>query len=147
MSKTEMELYQTAALTFEELAFMFATPELIEEVMEKKPEATAEVKFHGPINGHLVVSLCGDILAELAANMLGENEPPQAREQLDALGEVANVICGNILPKLTDPTSVFHIDAPSVTAGGTSTATILRPAASISLPLTDGRADLVLYIQ
>jgi CheY-specific phosphatase CheX len=144
MNNVETQLYQTAVWTFEELAFMFCTPELLDEVMECKPQATASVTFSGPMSGKLVVSLCGEMLSELASNMLGQEESPSEREQLDALGEVANVICGNILPKVTGSDEVFRIDAPDVAAG--SGPDRAGASACISVPLSIGRADLALFV-
>jgi hypothetical protein len=39
----------------------------------------------------------------IAENILGETDDPEPSLQLDALGEVANVICGNVLPEVDDP--------------------------------------------
>lgn len=147
MSNMETQLYQTAAWTFEELVFMFCTPELADVVEECEPEATATVSFRGPISGRLVISISGDMLPDLAANMLGQDEPPSDQEQLDALGEVANVICGNVLPKVAGSKEVFYIDAPRVVQGaGNSDLSWGDPAACVSLPLSEGRAELALFV-
>lgn len=147
MSQIETQLYQTAALTFEELVFMFPMPELGDEYAKASPEATATVDFRGPIDGRLEISVAGGLLPVLAANMLGQNDVPTDREQLDALGEVANVICGNVLPKLAGSVEVFHIDAPRVTPGqGALDFEGAGPTATTSLPLSDGKAELKLFI-
>ncbi len=147
MSTVEMELYQTAALTFEDLAFTFLTPEMLDATLEVEPEASAFVEFKGPISGRMVISVYGCVLTEIAANMLGQSEIPTDEEQLDALGEMANIICGNVLPKITNKTDIFNIDAPKASNGASVWADASgSPAAHVTLPLADGRADLMLYI-
>lgn len=143
----ETELYKATALTFDELGFMYAMPELADDTEDAIFEAQANVEFSGPFSGNLSVVVRGDILSPLASNMLGEDSPPSKYQQLDALGEIANVICGNVLPNIGSPKDVFRIGAPQVTetesacAEGVSSRTAL-----VRLPLGQGRADVFLSI-
>lgn len=140
-------LYQAAALTFEELSFAFTSSELDETQRTAQPQAFVSISFSGPVSGTLVMVACGGILETLAANMLGKQEPPTPGEQRDALGEVANVICGNLLPGLAGPRAVFHLTAPQhAGAGNPVVAERASAAASVSIGVDEGRADLTLYL-
>ena len=69
--------------------------------------------FRSPA-GSLALRVSRAMLPTLAANMLGLENPRLASpaQQQDALKEIANVICGNLLPHLTSPTDVFSVHEP-----------------------------------
>ncbi len=80
--------------------------------------AIATVGFDGPQKGFLKLAVGEQLLAPLAANMLGlDGQPPTPDQQVDALKELANVICGNVLPAVRDAQSVFNVLAPQVRQG------------------------------
>jgi CheY-specific phosphatase CheX len=143
-------LQETGALAFEELAFVYTDREVPAE--RRAIPATAEVRvgFRGPMSGELLVRVHGELLATLATNMLGEVEPPADRLQRDALGEIANVICGNLLPAVGGASNVFRLDAPAVRdlRREASSAPSGRPMARAELALgDDGWAELELYVE
>ncbi|MEN6520404.1 MAG: chemotaxis protein CheX [Armatimonadota bacterium] len=149
MSKVQAELMSSAVMTFEDMGFVFAMPELEEEHHTAPFEGAAEVGFSGPFSGRLIISLYGQMMGELAANMMGEDEPPPVQQQHDALGEIANVICGNVLPKVGGSREIFYISAPRY---------IEQPneldqhadndsSVQVSVPLDDGRADVTLFVK
>ena len=142
------ELYKTAASTFEEVGFIFLLPEMNDEQREAGLEAAVSVEFDGPSSGRLVLAAHGGLLPALAANMLGENEPPSMDQQHDALGEIANVVCGNLLPRIAGKASVFQITAPKA-MDTEELASCMREAcaAEVQLPLEEGRADLALFMR
>lgn len=138
MERLERALYQAAVRTFEELAFTFVAPETAQGD-GGEATATASVAFVGPMRGELRLSLPVSTLRPLAAAMLGSEPGPH--DGLDALGEVTNVICGNILPSLAGPRAAFRMSAPRIV-----TDPAREPlAASVVVPLADGRASLALY--
>ena len=110
--KLETELYNAATLAFEELGFLLPTPEIDEQQLNARVEATVSIDFEGPFSGNLLVRICGGLLPILAANMLGEDEAPSKSLQYDALGEIANVICGNMLPGIAGSKDIFHVSPP-----------------------------------
>jgi hypothetical protein len=63
--------------------------------------------------------------------------------QLDALGEVANVICGNVLPIIFGKSSVIRMDAPE--HGDFNS--IDKTAGEIRLGFDEGYADVFLYLE
>ncbi|MBI5418220.1 chemotaxis protein CheX [Candidatus Poribacteria bacterium] len=44
--------------------------------------------------------------------MCREEGRPTENQKLDALGEIANMICGNLLPKIISPQEIFYLDSP-----------------------------------
>jgi CheY-specific phosphatase CheX len=110
----EQELYRAAILTFEELSFMLPADTLDARQQAAKPSARASISFAGPFAGNLVVTAYGDLLPMISANMLGQDTPPAQNEQLDALREISNVVCGNLLPGLAGLEAVFDIFPPAV---------------------------------
>jgi chemotaxis protein CheX len=144
MSRYDAPLAETATRALEELCFFFVRPELTDAQREAPIDGAMEVRFHGPLDGRLVVRLCGGTLAALASNMLGDTTDSHALQR-DALGEVANVICGHLLPVIGGSDAVYLIDAaqPAVVVRGSDAQ--LRAEVRLGLE-EDGRADLLLYI-
>ncbi|MCE5327668.1 MAG: chemotaxis protein CheX [Planctomycetaceae bacterium] len=104
-----------AADTVESLAMMFLlSPEEASLQGPATGSRAAAVAFTGPFGGSVIVETCGAVQSQLAANMLGleSDAVPTEQQEQDALKELVNVICGNLLPVLAGPTPVFHIDAP-----------------------------------
>ncbi len=148
MSNMTEALTQAAVLTFEELAFLLPDEELNDQQKAAGNEARVTVTFKGSFQGNLVVRLYGGILPSLAANMLGEMTPPDERTQQDALGELANIICGNALPSIAGSREVFHLGAPHVEryCGSPWLQDQGSASARVSLGLEEGRAEVDLFI-
>lgn len=140
-NKLETELYKAAVLTFEELGFLLPTPEIDEQQLNAQVEAAVSVEFEGPFSGTLLVKVCGGLLPTITANMLGEENIPSENQQYDALGEIANVICGNMLPGIAGSHEVFQVSPPQM-----AEFTDLPPVAEVQVGLGQGRADLLLFI-
>lgn len=105
--------------TLERLAFLFASPEPDAPAAEESALETVRVDFNGAFTGGLELSLSASVLAELAANMLGADEGAtlSADEQRDALRELANVVCGNVLPAIAGGEHEFNIHTPYLASG------------------------------
>jgi CheY-specific phosphatase CheX len=147
-NKIQQALFKAAALTFEELGFAFPENTIDERRQNALEQAAVSIDFRGPLSGRLVLRLYGDLLPGLAANMVGKDKPPPPQLQKDALGEIANVICGNMLPEIAGFKAVFQIGAPKV-VGRAETGSLPAfhsPAAAVCLGIDDGRADLFLFI-
>lgn len=137
-------LYQAAALTFEELGFLFPNEDLEPGQQTAAVDGLVSVDFQGPFNGSLILRVCGDILPTLAANMLGEDESPTIALQHDVLGELGNVVCGNALPLIAGREVVFRLSPPCVL----STSPVLENAAAqTQIGLEEGRADVFLFVK
>ncbi len=144
----ERELYKAGVLTFDELAFMLPAEEDESEDQEApKSGFTASVSFRGLHTGRVMVAATRSLLPVLAANMLGEDGEPPAQQQLDALAEVANVVCGNLLPAIAGPHEVFQFEAPIVFESSASPfGGAQEPTVETSITFDDGYATLLLFI-
>jgi hypothetical protein len=147
MKTLEASLYRAAALTFEGLAFAFPSADVSEEEARAKPEAAVRVSFRGSFGGHLVLGVSGGILRQLTENMLGGGQMVTDHLQDDALGELGNVMCGNVLDMIAGKASRFRLDAPQPADPGELTPPPDLPAAAVRIGLEGGRADILLVLE
>ena len=109
-------LAQATTSTFEELALLLvAAPDAAVSAdggAAPCPPCGVRVDFAGPWGGSVVVRVAESVLDAAAANMLGIAAAPDAPARRDALGELANVICGNVLPAIAGRAAVFALQAP-----------------------------------
>jgi chemotaxis protein CheY-P-specific phosphatase CheC len=143
-SVLDASLRQAAVNTFEQLVFLLPDIPPDESQRALPVMAVASIAFRGPAAGLLQVHACEGLLSRLAGNMLGEELDDEAL-QLDALGEIANIICGQVFPHL-DPFRAFEQQPPQVSASGSTVPRLLEPSASIELGLECSRADVMLWI-
>ena len=111
-STTEHVLHRTMVATFEELGHMVPDLELSPAQQAAPADAVVSVAFRGPLSGRLILRVSSVILPDLTANMLGSQVASDTSLQRDALGELANVICGNLLPQVAGSGTVFMLSAP-----------------------------------
>jgi hypothetical protein len=139
-------LLHTAVQTFEDLCFVSPEAEIAAQPRNTPVDAAVRVTFWGPFKGTLVLTLYGGLLPGLAADMLGEDTIPPEHQQYDALGEIANVICGNVLPKIAGSEEVFQLQAPEMaTPQGTTGEEVSVPAAEAQFGLGQGCVKLQLF--
>jgi len=149
-NKLNETLCNVAEEVFESLAFVLPAFEEEESAPPEGADRTAaNIFFTGPFPGMLCVSVSDGLLPMIAANMLGLDfsEVPPENVQCDALKEVLNVICGNLLPRLAGEQAIFNVDAAELLAGGAIPATVgdRPPLAAAQLHLEDGWAELALF--
>lgn len=146
-------LMEVASQTLEQLAFIFSFPDDMNADAIWDEETTGcHVTYSGPSQGDLLLIISNAAMPELASNMLGmdEEEAPPVDQQKDALKEVLNVICGNLLPKIGGTEAVFDIQAPEILeaeAAKTLTNDFManpQGCASARLSLDDGECQLYL---
>jgi CheY-specific phosphatase CheX len=142
-------LIQLATEVLESMAFTSATPEA---PARQQDEATvsAAVAFTGPFSGRVLLTAPQVMLPCLASNMLGlePDELSTDQQQYDALGELANVMCGNLVQMLAGPEPVFTLASPEVHP---DEAGVPRPmpqgeTTSVRVPLEEGWVELTLVI-
>jgi CheY-specific phosphatase CheX len=56
------------------------------------------------------------MVSSVASSMLGEDGPLELSEQYDAVCELANIVCGNVLPLIAGERAVFDLASPRVIA-------------------------------
>jgi CheY-specific phosphatase CheX len=141
------ELQKAASSTFEQLGFLLPETDLSEEQAQAEVMGSCRVRFRGPRSGALEIEVAGDFLLELASNMLGGEEASSPEILVDALGEVANVICGNVLPSLAGPEAVFDLSAPeSALKPLPPSAHAQGPVARAVMGVEEGRAEITIRL-
>jgi CheY-specific phosphatase CheX len=140
-------LLTAATSTFESLALLFADVPAGAAQLATPLTHAVVVAFSGPTSGALTVAVSDDVAVALAANMLGLSPEAAAADpalRRDALGELANVVCGNVLPLVAGREAVFHLAAPAACAlpeaGGPA------PLHAETLGVDLGRAVLALHL-
>ncbi|MCP4367539.1 MAG: chemotaxis protein CheX [Deltaproteobacteria bacterium] len=137
--------------TIEKLVFMFASPYTPENSTEEDPDIGVSVSFSGPFSGTLGMKVSGEVLSELAVNMLGVDSEDEItfEDKNDALKETINVFCGNILPAIGGKSAVFNIDAPEIVPEGEDIKMKEgeKHISDVKLSFDEGRCDIVLSVK
>jgi CheY-specific phosphatase CheX len=146
-TKIENVLKEATIRTFEDICFMYLEPELKDSQKSLELEAASEVKFRGDFTGRLMIESRGGLFSSIASNMLS-NEHPSLQQKKDALGEIANIICGNIVPslgwrkgrgyKIESPIYLNKDELLNEEKG--------KLLAEITLNFNQGRADIKLFV-
>ena len=144
----ENVLKESTIITLEDLCFIYQMPEL-KNAQENLPlEAAAEVKYRSDdFTGKLLIETRGGLFSAIATNMLS-NDNPSDQQKKDALGEIANIICGNVVPSLGGGGREYKIEPPR----SLNKDDLLKeekqgkPMAEITLNFNDGRADIKLFV-
>ncbi|OQY57703.1 MAG: hypothetical protein B6245_15690 [Desulfobacteraceae bacterium 4572_88] len=148
--KIKETLYHVAEDVLEKLAFIFSFPEDERESIDYEAAVAVRVSFDGPFSGTLILALSTEALPELAGNMLGldDVEETTVADQHDALKELINVICGNLLPAISGKQSIFNVDTPEILGKDDSIADHDRhdPIAIAKLDLDEVQCDLLLFV-
>ena len=114
---------QSEALTevfcsvLETLAFMFGDQVEKDELPPESDENLAvKIRFKGPNAGELTLIAPADICLELAANILGVDDSSELADAKahDALKELVNVTCGQLLTTIFGEEPVFDLTVPEV---------------------------------
>lgn len=113
----EVMLARVFARVAGDLAFMFIEPQ--EDGFIPSPSGpcvSATIAFSGKFEGSLSIAVPTALCPVIAANVLGvEPEDESATDQLyDALTELLNVTCGNLLTALAGDEPVFDLTIPTV---------------------------------
>ena len=97
--------------------------------------------------GRLLIETRGGLFSAIATNMLS-NDNPSDQLKKDALGEIANIICGNVVPSLAGGGREYKIESPR----SLNKDDLLKeekqgkPMAEITLNFNEGRADIKLFV-
>ena len=112
--KVSKTMSRVAIETLEQLAYIFSSPS--DEIDMLTPNATvASVPFSGPFSGRLMMKIATLPVLELVANMLGIDENEIDSEQkFDAVKEILNILCGNLLPEIAGNQDIFNIKIPYI---------------------------------
>lgn len=141
-------LYDIAEKVMEKLAYILSFPEEGMSEIDYQQAIAAKVSFNGPFTGTLAMFISSEILPEMTANMLGfENSNDTTIDmQHDALKELINVICGNLLPAIAGKEAVFNVETPVIIPNASDFIKDREPVAVARLPLEQGQCDLLLFV-
>lgn len=145
METLQRELYNSAITTFEHMAFLFEMPKTEDQSQALSHDGTAMVTFTGPISGELHVASYGGLMQAMAADVLGEDTPTMEQQQ-DLLGEVTNVICGSVLPRIAGSGHVFRIGPPRFLYPSEESSHPSEPATRVNIHLSEGAVEITLFI-
>lgn len=141
-------IYRVTEEVLEKLAFIFSSPEEDRENISDDASVAACVSFTGPFTGSVVMTITSDTLPELAENMLGfDTEETTVDQQHDALKELINVICGNLLPAIAGKQVVFNVDPPEILSDSVVRSDGQKPVSVAKLALEDGQCDIILFVE
>lgn len=136
------------AEVIEKLAFMFSEEVEKEELTESsKNFIKAIMTFTGALTGTLTIVVSENMCSEIAVNILGMDQIEKA-QSCDALKEVLNVTCGNVLTELEGDKAIFELSVPTVSEiNGTGMTTFLNKSDTIGLLVDDRQALLNLSLE
>ncbi|MFP4458833.1 MAG: chemotaxis protein CheX [Candidatus Zixiibacteriota bacterium] len=104
MSKDKNEILSNVFCSVLEMqAFMFAEPAEAEDLPREVNDCVmTKIGYNGDQNGIIEMAVPSDMALELAANILGmELDDEFAKQKAnDALKELLNIICGNVITDL-----------------------------------------------
>ena len=112
----EEELCAVFANVAETMAYMFAERATADELPDEVGEAVESMmSFSGPQSGSMILALPKEMCTELAASVLGveRDDADIAEKGIDAVKEMLNVICGNILTEIAGSEPVFNLSVPA----------------------------------
>jgi CheY-specific phosphatase CheX len=139
MTDNSIALRVAATLAFEELGLLSVGSAVETPSGVAALPAAVSVAFDGAHAGCLTLRVSDDVFRAIAENMLGLDGEEAEPWRWDALGEMANVICGNALPYILGPSACLTLAPP---ARGAPPET--RGASHIELEVETGRARILL---
>lgn len=95
---------------FERVFFVFAEP--VGEAIAHY-QIRANIRFKGPMEGALQISMSENLAKIMAKNMLGlDDDQIKVPVMADCVKECLNMVCGSFVRRI-DPDQVFHLEIPS----------------------------------
>ena len=140
-------LLDVSTQVFETSAFMAVYPPEVTNLQTEFPPVAAAISFAGPTTGRLILAVSPEILSPLATSMLGLDISDEVSEtgQTDALLEVLNMMCGNVLTEIYGSKPVFDLYPPEPISGEEAQALLetVPPENHLTFTVEDTRADLI----
>ncbi len=108
---------------------------------------TALVTFDGASDGGMVIRSNADLVDAIAVNMLGSDDATTDQKQ-GALCEIANIVCGNIIPHFSDGEKISYIRPPGIVGAAEDPHARfhgMEKVGPVHVHLDEGHADIVLF--
>ena len=118
METERIELFENVFCdVFENLAFMFG--ELVEKTdlpTDNTDYVQARMTFSGAQSGKIILAVPAEMCPEIAANVLGLDPDDEQVHDLaeDALKELINILCGQLLTGIAGVKPVFDLSVPDI---------------------------------
>ena len=114
MENRKEVLNQVLCNVFETLAFMFGDVSDDETELTGEVAAVACMQFSGDATGSLEIAVPVPMCAVIACNVLGVDPGDSLvkEQELDALKEVLNIICGNLLVEIVGDEAIVDLTVP-----------------------------------
>lgn len=111
----EEELCSVFITVADTMAYMFAERATADELQAVGDAVESMISFSGPQSGSMVLALPKEMCLELAASVLGveRDDTDIAEKGIDAVKEMLNVICGNVLTEIAGSKPVFDLSVPT----------------------------------
>jgi CheY-specific phosphatase CheX len=114
----ELDLAVNTALmrVLETAAFMTVWPYQESDGELTAPDLAASMTFNGDHNGQLTLLVSSEVLPLLTQNILGELAEGMTPDEQgkDALKEILNMICGNLLTEWQGDQPIFRLSPPEI---------------------------------
>jgi hypothetical protein len=140
----ETSLREAAERTFEQVVLLMPTRSTAGRP-DAPRRAMASVAFSGPSDGVLQLWVAESFLPRLTSRIIGGPQALDRGLQLDALGELANIICGVVLPSIA-PNCSFEQAPPCIVGPATHATDAAHPTAAVRLAFDDSVAEVVLFL-
>lgn len=118
MSDNVQEIRMTFSGLIEQMAFLFVDPSDPDDLaLDEGSLLASSVSVTGDVEGRVEVAMAEALCRELAANMLGEDDPDDITEEqaADSFRELANVVCGHLVTTIAGNDIICEISPPTVT--------------------------------
>ena len=143
------ELERVLADVLAAQAFLFAEPAEVGEERDVAAEPVwfcGRIGFEGHRSGALEVAVPRGLAVEASANMLGDDEVEDDEEAADALGELLNVICGQLLTSRFGTEPVFTLTMPEVQQAAGAAAAALAQGVGCEVFDVEGESLLARFV-
>ena len=116
MIETGTIVPRALSVALETMAFLTILP-IDEDLLAPEETILAEMSFTGPKSGTVQI-LAGLDFAGILAENIGALDEVKDENAFDALKELANVVCGLVLPMVaSSQTDVFDVTVPAIKSG------------------------------
>lgn len=146
--KFKDKIFDIAVNAFEVTCFMFP---LEEQEIEEGAKFSEDVKraavdFNGAAEGRMIIHPSEELLTAIAANMLGV-ENPSEDEESGALCEIANIICGNIVPLFAEDDDICYVEPPVIVEENTAVPQDIEniETENVQIYLDEGTVEISVY--
>jgi hypothetical protein len=116
MIETGTIVIQALSEALETMAFQTILP-IEEDLLAPEEAILAEMNFNGPKSGTVQI-LAGLDFAKILAENIGALDEVKNENAFDALKELANVVCGLVIPVVaSSQADVFDVTVPAIKSG------------------------------